>query len=59
MFIEEDYSMFQEQPGLVHAKYRFTNQWGLYASVPMDVLHTLPNGCMKMLKQIIIVMASK
>ena len=44
--------MFPEQPGITFAKNRYVNEYGVYGSVPMDVLHTLPNGAMKMLKDV-------
>ena len=43
-------SLFPYRPGIMKGM-KYVNEYGYHASVPMDTLHTIPNGLMALLKQ--------
>ena len=56
--LKRDLSVFPITPGIKKG-IRYVNRFGYHAAVPMDVLHTVPNGIGMILKSILIQYASK
>lgn len=48
--IGKELSLHPEAPGII-SSIRFCNEYGYHAMVPMDILHTVPQGIAKLIKE--------